>query len=162
MRDRSMPSGAAFRREQQYHTGTGASAMVLVFVVLCLVTLGILSLSASRADLSLTRRARDMTQGYYQAAGDAQKTLAALSDALVSGTFEQTVSALGGEFVETSGDADIGGSAVQSAAFVFATPDGRALNVNYQVRSGAVVITRHALSGGDTEDFGDEPLNVFH
>ena len=47
--------------------GTGASSVLMIFVVLCLTTFGILSLLSARADLRLSRKTEETTTAYYAA-----------------------------------------------------------------------------------------------
>lgn len=52
------------------HIGTGASSIMMVFVVLCLTTFGMLSMLTSRADLRLSRKNRDAVEAFYAADAD--------------------------------------------------------------------------------------------
>lgn len=45
----------------------GAASLVLVFIVLCLATFGLLSLSSAKGDLSLAERQAEAVSGYYEA-----------------------------------------------------------------------------------------------
>ena len=47
--------------------GKVAASLVLVFIVLCLATFGLLSLSSAKGDLSLAERQAQAVSGYYEA-----------------------------------------------------------------------------------------------
>lgn len=53
--------------EKRQLTGMGASSVLLIFVVLCLTTFGILTLVTAQADLRLSYKARESLQIYYTA-----------------------------------------------------------------------------------------------
>lgn len=42
----------------------GASSLILIFIVLCMATFGLLSLSSAQGDLKLARRNADAVKGY--------------------------------------------------------------------------------------------------
>lgn len=64
----------------EYRVGIGASSVLMVLVVLALAALSLLSLGSARSNAALSDRNRTMTLGYYQAAAQAQQTLAALDE----------------------------------------------------------------------------------
>lgn len=55
------------KRREHPVTGTGASSVLMVFVVLCLVVFAVLSFSSADADLRLSRQFAERTTAYYQA-----------------------------------------------------------------------------------------------
>lgn len=61
--------------KQEYRIGTGFSTLLMIFLVLCITTLGILSLVSARVDMKQTTRNLEMSQGYYEASGKAQELL---------------------------------------------------------------------------------------
>lgn len=63
--------------------GTGASSVLMIFVVLCLTAFGVLSLVSARADKRLTDRAKTAAQAYYAADAAVEETLAAIDGALL-------------------------------------------------------------------------------
>ena len=63
--------------------GVGASSILVIFVLLCLVTFAALSLVSARADWNLSRKAADHTLEYYTASNAAEETLAG-ADALLA------------------------------------------------------------------------------
>lgn len=60
---------------REYRVGTGASVMLLIFMVVCLSTLGMLSLLSARADLTLSRRGARYAQAYYEAQDAAERRI---------------------------------------------------------------------------------------
>lgn len=70
----------------------GISSLILIFIVLCLVTFGLLSLSSARNDLSLAERNGNAVKEFYKADSEgeqfiamADKTLKAIGGGSVSG-----------------------------------------------------------------------------
>lgn len=55
------------RKKEQPMIGTGASSVLMIFVVLCLVVFAVLSLSSADADLRLSRQFAERTTAWYQA-----------------------------------------------------------------------------------------------
>ena len=68
-----------------FHAGVGAASILLILVVLCLTTFGVLALLSARADLILTERAFETANAYYQADQLAQQTLSDIDAALAEG-----------------------------------------------------------------------------
>ena len=56
--------------------GVGASSILVIFVLLCLVTFATLSLVSARADQNLSQKAVDHTLEYYAASNEAEQILA--------------------------------------------------------------------------------------
>lgn len=69
-------------RQQEYRMGVGASSVLMIFVVLCLTTLGVLSFASARADLMLTQRRKAYVESYYQADAAAQRVLFQIDEQL--------------------------------------------------------------------------------
>lgn len=61
----------------------GASSLLLVFSVLCLVSFAALSAASADADARLTQKTAAHTAAYYQACGEAQDMLASLDQKFV-------------------------------------------------------------------------------
>lgn len=57
----------------------GASSILVVFILLCLVTFSVLSLVSANADYKLSKKIADHTQDYYIAVSKAQEQLCALA-----------------------------------------------------------------------------------
>ncbi len=51
----------------------GAASLVLIFIVLCLATFGLLSLSSAKGDLSLAERQAEAVSAYYEADAKGQE-----------------------------------------------------------------------------------------
>lgn len=60
--------------------GLGVSSLTLILLTLCLTLLGTLSLADARAEQSLRKRQEALTAAYYQAAFEAQRTLACMDE----------------------------------------------------------------------------------
>lgn len=65
------------------HAGVGASSMMMIFVVLCLTTLGILSFVSAKADLTLTKKVKESTIAYYNGEYKVEKTLNKIDEILL-------------------------------------------------------------------------------
>lgn len=59
--------------------GAGASSILLIFVVLSLVTFGILSYTTARSDYRLAQKLADSTTAYYTACNQAEQELSLLN-----------------------------------------------------------------------------------
>ena len=55
--------------------GLGASSILMIFVLLCLTTFGVLSLVSAQADRRLTQKAAEATLRFYEADADADRLL---------------------------------------------------------------------------------------
>lgn len=66
----------------EYRVGIGASSILMIFIILCLTTLGVLSFASSRADLSLTSRRVAQSEAYYRGIADSQALIADVDSAL--------------------------------------------------------------------------------
>lgn len=71
------------KENHKLNVGTGASSILMIFVVLCLTTFGILSLVSSRADLHLTQANAKSVEEYYYADSKLELELADLDGALL-------------------------------------------------------------------------------
>lgn len=77
------------KQESGYKANIGSSSLILIFIVMCLVTFGMLSLTSSKSDLSLAMRNADAVTEYYRADSEGEafyemvsgKVKAACSDA---------------------------------------------------------------------------------
>lgn len=66
------------RQKTEYRMGTGATSLLMIFIVLCLTTLSILALTTARNDLKMSNRAVEWTRDYYQATDRVQGILSEL------------------------------------------------------------------------------------
>ena len=55
------------KQESGFKANIGSSSLILIFIVMCLVTFGMLSLTSARSDLSLANRNADAVAEYYRA-----------------------------------------------------------------------------------------------
>lgn len=60
----------------------GISSLILIFIVLCLVTFGLLSLSSARNDLALAERNAEAVREYYRADAEGERFIA-MADGLL-------------------------------------------------------------------------------
>lgn len=87
------------KTQQEYRVGVGASSILMIFIVLCLTTLGVLSFASARANLTLTNRRQVKVEGYYEALAKSQGMIADIDNALYvaaqdADTYEEQVLAL--------------------------------------------------------------------
>ena len=62
-------------KEQSSFVNIGSSSLLIVFVVLCLATFAILSLSSAKSDYSLSKRLAEHKSSYYEASSTAESIL---------------------------------------------------------------------------------------
>lgn len=74
--------------QQEYRVGVGASSILMIFIILCLTTLGVLSFASARANLQLTTRRQTQVQAYYATQAEAQRLLARIDEALLAARAE--------------------------------------------------------------------------
>jgi hypothetical protein len=63
------------RKRSEFSLNVGTSSILLIFVMLCLVSFAILSLSSGLSDLSLSKRVISNTESYYNACAQAEEQL---------------------------------------------------------------------------------------
>ena len=54
-------------KKKTFHIGTGVTSLLMIFVVLCLTTFGILSYTSANAEVALTKKNSDYVEAYYRA-----------------------------------------------------------------------------------------------
>lgn len=64
------------KEKKSFHIGTGITSLLMIFVVLCLTTFGILSFSSANAEYSLTKKNADYVTSYYGAYSKGAEVLA--------------------------------------------------------------------------------------
>lgn len=64
-------------------TNIGTVTLLMIFIILCMVTFAVLSLSEAAKDRSFSRQLADQTTDYYTACGNAEKMLADI-DSVIS------------------------------------------------------------------------------
>lgn len=63
-------------------TNIGTATLLMIFIILCMVTFAVLSLSEAAKDRSFSRQLADQTTDYYTACGDAEKMLSDIDSAI--------------------------------------------------------------------------------
>lgn len=76
-------------KNNSYFTAIGSSSLLVVFLVLCLVTFAILSLSSAKSDYSFTERLAEHKSSYYEASSKAEGVLADIDQSLED-TYRET------------------------------------------------------------------------
>ena len=79
----------AGKKKTEFSLNVGISSILFIFVILCLVSFAILSLSSAMSDWKLTKRVADNNTSYYSACNTAEEMLETfdktLFDVYVSG-----------------------------------------------------------------------------
>jgi len=73
-------------RKLKMGVGLGGPSIIMIFVILCLTTLGALALMTSNADWKLTKKAADSITAYYEADSQAEEILAEKDSGLLAGS----------------------------------------------------------------------------
>lgn len=73
-------------------TSIGSSSLLVVFLILCLVTFAILSLSSAKSDYSLTERLAKHKSDYYEACAQAETILDSIDQRLEETWLSETMS----------------------------------------------------------------------
>lgn len=138
-------------KSSEYRVGVGASSILMIFIVLCLTTLGVLSFASARADLLLTQRRTQKVQGYYTSAAQADMLLAEIDAALLAAqrtpeTFREQVLALADldERIVVAGE-----PGEETVSFTLAASETQSLHVELAVKpsdaSTRYTLLRHQL-----------------
>lgn len=61
----------------------GTSSLILIFIVLCLATFGLLSLTSAKGDLNLARKGASSAHTYYRADGDGEEFLKMVDETML-------------------------------------------------------------------------------
>ncbi len=153
------------KKTGDYRFGIGVPTLLMLCVVLALTTLGVLSYTAGRANLSLTDRTVAMTEAYYESAAQAQEALSRLDADLVSlrkqATSEAEYSALVAVYAGENGMS----FHQMTLSWELDAGSARRLSLSALVSpladSARYTLTRHALTGGELIE--EEPtLNLYH
>lgn len=70
------------KEKQRFHIGIGVPSILMIFVVLCLTTFGVLSFSSASADYRLTEKNIAYMKAYYNADANAQEFLSGIDSIL--------------------------------------------------------------------------------
>ena len=69
-------------KQQSYFGNIGTSSLLVIFLVLCLATFAILTLSSARSDYSFSERLAAHRLGYYEASGKAEAVVDRIDEVL--------------------------------------------------------------------------------
>lgn len=72
-------------RKLKMSVGIGGPSIIMIFVVLCLTTLGALSLMTANAEWKLTNKSAEAATDYYAADNEAEEILASADASLQAG-----------------------------------------------------------------------------
>ena len=70
------------KKKKSFHIGTGITSLLMIFVVLCLTTFGILSFTSANAEVALTKKNSDYVEAYYKAYSTGSVILADIDKAI--------------------------------------------------------------------------------
>lgn len=70
------------KQESGYKANIGSSSLILIFIVMCLVTFGMLSLTSAKSDLSLAVRNADAVTEYYRADSEGEAFFEMVSESV--------------------------------------------------------------------------------
>lgn len=82
------------KKKHEFTLNAGTSSILFIFVILCLVSFSILSLSSAISDYKLSKRVLDNTENYYNACNEAEELLESFDDTL-SELYETGISRTG-------------------------------------------------------------------
>lgn len=69
-------------KQQSYFVNIGSSSLLVIFLILCLVTFAILSLSSAKSDYSFSQRLAQHRQTYYEANANAEEVVNQIDNTL--------------------------------------------------------------------------------
>lgn len=132
-------------KQQSTFVNIGSSSLLIVFLVLCLTTFAILSLSSAQSDYSFSKRSAEHKTEYYEASSRAEMILGEI-DQILAETAEQ-VNAAQKNAVQENADSELASFELAAAARL----DGKEIDsiplsctgtegetvISYQVPSGA-------------------------
>lgn len=102
----------------------GTSFLLVIFVIICLVLLGVLSLSGALRDKSYSDRVAEKTELYYRAVSEAQHRL---------GEIDRAIAGLDGGYEEYGMYLEEVGTIASGLDGVVCTRDGEELVLSYKV-----------------------------
>ena len=71
------------RRSLEFKIHSGTASILLIFIILCLVSFSLLSVSSANADMKLSRKLADRSTSYYGAVAQAEKFIADTDSRLI-------------------------------------------------------------------------------
>lgn len=91
-------------RESSSFVNIGSSSLLIIFLILCLATFAVLSLSSAKSDYNSSRRLAQHRAEYYEAAAKAETVLAGIDRALAEGMSPGDIPTdVNGILIETDG-----------------------------------------------------------
>lgn len=69
-------------KQQSYFVNIGSSSLLVIFLILCLVTFAILSLSSAKSDYTFSERLAEHKRAYYEASARAEDIVAEIDSIL--------------------------------------------------------------------------------
>lgn len=69
-------------KQQSYFVNIGSSSLLVIFLILCLVTFAVLSLSSAKSDYSFSQRLAQHRQVYYEANANAEEIVSQIDNTL--------------------------------------------------------------------------------
>lgn len=69
-------------KQQSYFVNIGSSSLLVIFLILCLVTFAVLSLSSAKSDYSFSQRLAQHRQIYYEANANAEEIVSQIDNTL--------------------------------------------------------------------------------
>ncbi|MDR1548484.1 MAG: short-chain dehydrogenase [Hungatella sp.] len=72
MRPRIDGGGTMAKQEKAYKANIGSPSLILIFIVMCLITFGMLSLSTAKSEWNLAERNASAVTEYYRADGEGE------------------------------------------------------------------------------------------
>ena len=69
-------------KQQSYFVNIGSSSLLVIFLILCLVTFAILSLSSAKSDYTFSERLAEHKRAYYEASSRAEDIVAEIDSIL--------------------------------------------------------------------------------
>lgn len=87
-------------KKGSFHFSVGASSILMIFVVLCLTTFGILSYVTANADSKLSTKNSETVENYYKGIAAGEKMLKQIDEALSSAKLDAAQAAKSGTCAE--------------------------------------------------------------
>ncbi|MBS6195081.1 MAG: hypothetical protein KH828_05825 [Clostridiales bacterium] len=69
----------------------GSASMLVIFIILCFSSFGVLSLAGANRDYQYVRKIADRTAAWYEASSQAERKLAAIDEVLASASDEEAL-----------------------------------------------------------------------
>lgn len=88
-------------KEQSSFVNIGSSSLLIVFVILCLATFAILSISSAKSDFSLSEKLAKHKGQYYEASSKAEEVLEEIDTALADTASKNNSSNSSGDFMKS-------------------------------------------------------------